>query len=630
MALLYTLPALAEHPYYNTAQLAAFAVFVAGLLAQGYQRGYPWRHWLPLVAAATLALIVGCQLVFLPPANWWPWLRGDVDIARALGEGPRSVVGGAAASLLAVVALRRLLGFRGWAVLDAFAAPLCWALAVQCVGCLLAGCCWGEVAAPHAWGLCYGPGTLPYLAQQAQGQLPAGAAHSLPVVPTQLYQLLLCAGTGLILSHLSRRVAWPGGSQYLLGMGLLCLGRFVIEFWREPLGEPLLAAPVLVAGFSLLRLQALLLLEATALLGSWGWLARRGQQAEQIAAHEAAAPAGYPALVGLALLAATSRLGPGVLSRPEVLILQALLLLVLLAEGYTALAFISRLVPRLVALPLGTGLAGVLLLTMAQAPAPQQAAPPASADEFHQTLVFSGGMLGSYHEAQEDILTNPSGCGSSQLLALHQRVRAGGGEAALVTTTPTGTGTWGGGLWVGQQQVGIQVVPTSGHTSTYQDTTLRYQLADIHLYREVQTDRGWLSVGVRTGLHIGSLGYYSYFDNDHSQSSTWLMPELMLSLGNPRVLYSQADFCYGAENAMGAYTTRLALGSGLGTLGGSNILAGYAHSPHQPTPSMAFVSARLRLPGGTGLSALGLEPYFATDFGRHQIFSLKMSYRLAR
>ncbi|QKG53039.1 hypothetical protein [Hymenobacter sp. BRD67] len=267
---------------------------------------------------------------------------------------------------------------------------------------------------------------------------------------------------------------------------------------------------------------------------------------------------------------------------------------------------------------------------MAQAPAPQQAAPPESADEFHQTLVFSGGVLGSYHEAQEDILTNTSGCGSSQLLALHQRVRAGGGEVALVTTTPTGTGTWGGGLWVGQQRVGIQVVPTSGQAPTYQDTTLRYQLADIHLYREVQTDRGWLSVGVRTGLHIGSLGYYSYFDNDHSRGSTWLMPELMLSLGNPRVLYSQADLCYGAENAMGAYTTRLALGSGLGQLGGSNLLAGFAHSPHQPTPSMAFVSARLRLPGGTGLSALGLEPYFATDFARHQIFSLKMSYRLAR
>ncbi|QKG53038.1 prolipoprotein diacylglyceryl transferase family protein [Hymenobacter sp. BRD67] len=359
MALLYTLPALAEHPYYDTAQLAAFVVFVAGLLAQGYQRGYPWRHWLPLVAAATLALIVGCQVVFLPPGNWWPWLRGDVDIARALGEGPRSVVGGAAASLLAVVALRRLLGFRGWAVLDAFAAPLCWALAVQCVGCLLAGCCWGEVAAPGMWGLRYGPGTLPYLAQQAQGLLSVGAAHSLPVVPTQLYHLLLCAGTGLTLIRLRRRAAaWPGGSQYLLGMGLLCLGRFVIEFWRDPLGEPLLASPVLVAGFTLLRLQALLLLEASALLGSWGWLVWRGQQAElrePIAARAVAAPVGYPALVGLALLAATSKLGPGVLSRPEVLIMQALLLLVLLAEGYTALWFLSHLVPRLVTLPLGQG-----------------------------------------------------------------------------------------------------------------------------------------------------------------------------------------------------------------------------------------------------------------------------------
>jgi prolipoprotein diacylglyceryltransferase len=262
--------------YYQLAQLAAFGVFVGLLLGQGYRRGYAWRQWLPLVATATLALMLGCQLVFLPLGEWLAWLRGDAAVAQALAHGPRSVVGGAAANLLAVLALKRTLGFRGWAVLDAFAGPLCWALAVQCVGCALVGCCWGEVAAPGSLGVSFGPGTLPYLAQQAQGLLVAGPGHSLPVVPTQLYHLLLCSGTGLVLHALRRRAAsWPDGSRYLLAMGLLCLGRFAIEFWRDPAGEPLLSVPLVLAGFSLLKMQWLLLFEGLALLGGWAWLLHR-------------------------------------------------------------------------------------------------------------------------------------------------------------------------------------------------------------------------------------------------------------------------------------------------------------------------------------------------------------------
>ncbi|HET9503237.1 MAG TPA: prolipoprotein diacylglyceryl transferase family protein [Hymenobacter sp.] len=367
----------------------AFALYVGLLLAQGYRRGYAWRSWLPLVAAATLALVLGCQLVFLAPADWLAWLGGDVELARTVAGGPRSVVGGAAFSLGAVLALRRALGFRGWGVLDAFAGPLCWALAVQSVGCVLVGCCWGEPTATGTWGLLYGPGTPAYAAQLAQGLLGAGAPHALPVVPTQFYHLLLCAGTGLALHLLRRRAAgWPGGSRYLLAMGLLCLGRWGIEFWRDAAGEPLLAAPLALAGYALpgLGLQWLLLLEAAALLGGWGWLVRRGQPL----GADALVPAGRtPALVGLGLLAATARLAPGTLSLPETLLLQALLLAVLLAEARTALRALGRNLPRLAGLPLSLPLAGALLLATAQAPVPQQTNAPS------KTITLSGGVLGN-------------------------------------------------------------------------------------------------------------------------------------------------------------------------------------------------------------------------------------------
>ena len=627
MALLYSPPAAHGHFAYQVAQLAAFAVFGGLLLGQGYRRGYPWRQWLPLVAAATLALMLGCQLIFLPPGQWLGWLRGDAAVVQALAAGPRSVLGGAAACLLAVLALRRALGFRGWAVLDAFAGPLCWALAVQCGGCGLAGCCWGEVSETGWLGLRYAPGTLPYLAQQARGLLPAGAALARPVVPTQLYHLLLCAGVGGLLLALRRRAAaWPGGSRYLLAMGLLCLGRGIIEFWRDPAGEPLLGAALAGAGFSLLKIQVLLLLEAAALLVGWGWLVRRPAAAEVVTP----APAGHPALVGVGLLALTARLGPGLLSLPEIVTLQALLLLVLVAEGQ---ALARRLghglpgLPRLAGLPLSLLLGGALLLATAQAPAPQQTPPPN--EEESRKLTLSGGVVGNYHDAQENILANQSGCSGSQPLALQQRVRAVGGEIASEKSVEGETAIWGGGLWLGQQTIDAQPRgPAHYYQSLTSDTTLRYTLADAHLYREKHIGQGWRTLGLRFGLHVGSLGYYSYFDGGNARGTAWLMPEGMLSLGNPHLLYAQADAGYGPENALGAYTSRLALGSGLGQASGRQVLAGYAHSAHFPTRSLAFVSARLALPPGTGLGALSLEPYFATDFARHQLFSLKLHYQL--
>jgi prolipoprotein diacylglyceryltransferase len=625
MAQIYTLPSPHGHPYYEASQLAALVVYVALLLAQGQRRGYPWRRWLPLVATSTLALIIGCQLVALPPSSWLGWLWGNTSLVAAVAEGPRSILGGATASLLAVVAVRRALGFRGWGVLDAFGAPLCWALAVQCVGCLLVGCCWGEATLGSSWGLAYGPGTLPYLVQQAKGLLPVGAAHSLPLVPVQLLALLLCMGAGLVLHAVRRRAGWPPGSRYLLALGLLMLTRFVIDFWRDPASEPLGGQALALAGCTLLQVQWLMLLGAVLALGSWAWLARQPRSVSIPIQTEG----GQPMLVVLGLLAATTRLAPSTLSVAETLLLQALLLAVLLAEARTGLLALGRQIPRLVGLPLGAVLAIALVAGTAQAPAPQSAPAP---DAPTETITLSGGVLGNYHEAQEDILESNQGCSGKQPLVLQQRVRAAGAEVAFATTSsPTHSSTWGGGIWLGEQRVAIQPQPTtSSRRFIRNDTTIRYFMSDIHLYKEAHFGHDWLSTGARLGVHVGTLGYFSYFDSGNARGTTFLMPEFMLSLGNPRLLYGQADFCYGAENTLGAYTMRVSLGSGLGQVGGNTLLAGYAHSPHYPSPSLAFVSARLHLPSSMGLSAVSLEPYFATDFAKHNIFSLKAGYRLGK
>ena len=624
MAFLYSPPAAHGHFYYDAAQLTAFVLYVGLLLAHGHRRGYPWRQWLPLVAAATLALMLGCQLVFLPPGQWLPWLRGDAAVVHALAVGPRSVVGGAAASLLAVAGLRRALGFRGWAVLDAFAGPLCWALVAQCVGCVLAGCCWGEADTTGLLDFSYAPGTLPYLAQQAQGLLPVGAAQSLPVVPTQRYQLLLCAGVGLV-AHAARHRAWPGGSRYLLAMGLLCLSRFVLEGWRDPAGEPLLGAPVVLGGISLAGIRWLLLAEAAVLLGYWGWLVRR----PLAPARPAVAAGGYPALVGLGLLAATGWLATSLLSPPEILTLQGLLLAVLVAESRHLLVGLGHRTPRLAGLPLSLLLGGALLLATAQTPAPQQN-PPTTTDEVQHRITFSVGTLHNQYDERPS-----SGCGSSAYTYGH-RTQASGGEVAYQLAPNTAeplVATVGGGAWVGTETIdliGIKGSPSYLPTPDYIGT---HRLYDLHLYAEGHRNRLSDEFGLkyRFGLHMGQLGYSIKGNSDNIRQLN-VLPEMMLALGYGRKIFGQFDLGYGAENALGSYAGRIGLG--LGHPSSSYLLAGLAVAYHDPGDTdsaalgMGFVSARLRLPASIGLSALALEPYFATNFDRHTLFSIKLSYQL--
>lgn len=183
----------------------------------------------------------------------------------------------------------------------------------------------------------------------------------------------------------------------------------------------------------------------------------------------------------------------------------------------------------------------------------------------------------------------------------------------------------GVGVWVGQQQIDAHIINGSPDFEQYSFT-----LVNVHAFGEGSRGAGWTTLGYRAGGHLGDLGHYSYYKSDKSSSAVFFMPEAMLRLGNPRLLYAQADAGYGAENALGSYTTRLGLGSGLGRASGSQLLVGYANAAHVPTPSLAFVSASLHLPGQGGLNNLGLQPYYATNFGNHHLFSLRLNYRLSK
>lgn len=142
-------------------------------------------------------------------------------------------------------------------LLDLFALPVLLWLALVRIGCFMAGCCWGDLTQEY-------PGmaaiedpqlslqvlTLPWLSSDwlpvavsfpvesltyqqhlALGLIEPGNISSLPVHPTQLYELVLIVLLLVVLRRVeSRRM--PAGMAALLALGGYSVLRFFIEFLR--------------------------------------------------------------------------------------------------------------------------------------------------------------------------------------------------------------------------------------------------------------------------------------------------------------------------------------------------------------------------------------------------------------
>ena len=96
-----------------------------------------------------------------------------------------SVIGGTLAFLN--FWLRRRFPFRP--TLDAIAPALALGIALGRFGCFLNGCCYGD-RCDYPWAVSFPRLSPPWADQVHRGEIPATAAHSLPVHPTQLYSAL--------------------------------------------------------------------------------------------------------------------------------------------------------------------------------------------------------------------------------------------------------------------------------------------------------------------------------------------------------------------------------------------------------------------------------------------------------
>jgi len=126
--------------------------------------------------------------------------------------------------------------------LDVFALPAVLWLLVLRIGCFLAGCCWGKVSEwPMA--ISFPAGSLAWEQHVALGMIGSDTARSLPVHPTQLYELVLVAGLLAVLVRIERLALRPGKLALFTLSGYSGL-RFLLEFVRAD-------SPVFFAGLTL-------------------------------------------------------------------------------------------------------------------------------------------------------------------------------------------------------------------------------------------------------------------------------------------------------------------------------------------------------------------------------------------
>ncbi|WP_201978407.1 prolipoprotein diacylglyceryl transferase family protein [Hymenobacter rubidus] len=627
-----TLPDTHGHDFYTPFYLLATLTNVALLLWEGWRRGFPLRPWLTLVAASSLALILGSKLITHPVGEWNALLCSD-----APADSARSILGGSLAAVLSVLALRRWLGLP-WAVLDALALPLCAALVVQCVGCVLTGCCFG-LPTTGAWGLTYAAGTHPWAMQVQAGLLPATAAHSLPVAPTQVLAMLLCAAVaGVLLA--TRHKRWPVGAWLLLQTGLLLLGRFAQAFWRDPASEPVAGNVFIWLGTRWLGLQLWLLPLGLLAMGVWVWRVGRVDSPALSQPHDAPlVPASRYLLVMVGMLGLTAGLSATALTPPETVAVKGLLLAVLaleaghlLAAGSTrvvgestswSLNFLSSVtLPRL----LPVSLAAAVFVLTSQGPAPADST--------------VAGRLTLSLDAQQSSYTDivgTSGCGTStDVTEYEHRARVAGGEARydLAHAGPGPTVSVGVGAWAGKDELAITQVNRYVPTGLGQLPSTSFPLYAISPFAEVNFAKPHrFGGGLRLGLNMGKLGYRLPTYYDTTLTTLRVGPQFAWWLGWREKVYWQSDLGLGS-NCLGHYLARAGIGSGLGRRTGRFVLAGIAmpvgigtsignNQTELPGP-MGFVSAQVPLPH----TAISFEPSLLSDFKSNYQVNLRVNWQV--
>ena len=215
-----------EHSFlYGLFYLAAFVISAGIFIFAGLRKKYPVSTWLLITLFGVLFFIIGDKLITINAAGWQQLLKGN-----GLPETGRSVLGGILGLIAGLLIAKRWLKFER-PVLDNLAYALPIGFVITRFGCLFGGCCYGTTT-NLPWALQYGNNFEVFQLQAAHLQIPASSALSLPMHPTQIYDMLFCLIICLLI-YFTRKTWKATGSRFLFAILCYTIFRFVNEFFRD-------------------------------------------------------------------------------------------------------------------------------------------------------------------------------------------------------------------------------------------------------------------------------------------------------------------------------------------------------------------------------------------------------------
>ncbi len=230
MESLFTITTAHGGPYFSLFYTIAFLLAIAIFIIAGFKSKYPKLLWLLISLSGALFFITGNKLFACTPDEWL-LIFTKLQFPETTGK---TILGGITGLIFGLFLASRLLNFRK-PVIDKLAIALPIAMAIQRVGCLLGGCCFGTPT-NLPWSIKYGPGFMAYNAHLDNGHIHFSDQLSLAVHPTQLYQIIGCLLIAFIVWRM--RKYWKASGNLFLFSVLLYIGfRFFIEFLYDPIAN---------------------------------------------------------------------------------------------------------------------------------------------------------------------------------------------------------------------------------------------------------------------------------------------------------------------------------------------------------------------------------------------------------
>ena len=574
--------------FYMLSSLLSFIL----LLFIGWKKGYPMLSWTIILATGALFFIIGSKVATFRSGDWAVLFREGV-FPRTAGK---SALGGLLFAIIGVELCRSWLKIKTF-VLDTYVLIVPLGLALQKPGCLIAGCCFGNPTT-LPWGVQYARGMPAHYFQWLSHAIAPGDLLSLPVHPVPMYEgisYLLIFGALLLMAPLITK----RGSRFFLGLALLALVRFVIEFFRAP--EATLTLGAVYGGMKALQWVLLFTIIFT------GTLFIRSLRRLSTEESEKWGPLSIPGrkFVWIVLLSAMICFVYHGFSAMEMLVMNLKLLPALVLFGIRA--WIDFTVPRF-------RLTGIVILLLPLFLMGQSIPVQKGNWEYFHSFGL-GGTIGSIDEVAR-YNEHQGSCGPYyDEKYYYQRY----GMATLNYSYNRVRGyervTFGGSLFGG----------LSRETEVGSVITNKYILGGIHPY--IDYDSRWIGFGL--GISIGKMNYLPIapFDTRSINSglkSFPLLPSGSFRLGPYDIVDLEYRFLDEFPTQLPMPTHQVSIGSGLGMKNGSGIRIGVV-----PPENGFFVSAKALI--SNKWLVQGKYIYTETDYstgGHGNFVSFGLSYHL--